>query len=171
MYKLNKIDPPPLPLTNPPNQFGSGMSRGTSTKFTTFHQHHHQLGAHPQYAPPTPTNGSNGNGSSIFQTQTIQIFNQQHFVVPSQLVQHSNQQQQQYYDTLHQSSASSSYVSNNNNNTHSRMSVPLGITHFSPQKQQMQSSSHRGQFWNQQKQYTIKNDCSGNTNKGNIESG
>lgn len=128
-------------------------------KFTTFHQHH-QLVAHPQFIPPTNGNVSNGNN---FQTQTIQVVNQQqqqHFVVPQQLQHHH----QQFYDYNQQlPTSSSNYVSNN---TYSRMSAPLGMTHFSPQQQQQPSSPQRGQqYWNQQQQYMMRNEIN------NIESG
>lgn len=132
--------------------------RGTPMKFTTFHQHQ-QLVAHPQQAPPT--NGVNGNNNPMFQTQTIHVVNQQHFVVPppQQQIQSHFHQQQQFFEYNQQLPASSNYASN----TYSRMSAPLGMNHFSQQSPRAQ------QFWNQQQQYTMRNDFNGNTS--NIESG
>lgn len=158
---LKYSEPPPLPLTHPPNPFGSGMAspppRGTPMKFTTFHQHH-QLVAHPQQHMMPPTNGVTNGNNSMYQTQTIHVVNQQHFVVPQPSIQpHYHQQQQQFFDIP----ASSNYVSNN---TYSRMSAPLGMNHFSQQQ-----SPRTPQFWNQQQQYTMRNDFNGNTS--NIESG
>lgn len=155
-YVIKKSDPPPLPLTHPPPPFGSGMSpRGTPMKFTTFHQHHHQLVAHPQFTPPI--NGVS-NGNNNFQTQTIHVVNQQqHFVAPQQMQHHHQQQQQQFYD-YNQPVATSNYVSNN---TYSRMSAPLGMT----LSQQQLTPQRPPQFWNQQQQqYAMRNEFNGNNN-------
>lgn len=134
-------EPPPLPLTHPP--FGSGMSRGSPMKFTTFHQHH-QLVAHPQHVP---TNG-NYNGNN-YQTQTIHVANQQHYMMPQQA--HHHHHQQQFYDNNPQLTPGSNYGS--------RMSAPLG------HQQQPQRSTA---IWHQQ--YTssiapLKNDFNGNSSE------
>lgn len=145
-------DPPPLPLTHPPNPpFGSGMSpRGNPMKFTTFHQH--QLVAQPQFTPPPSSNGVH-NGNNNFQTQTIHVVNQQqHFVAPQQMQHHHQQQQQQFYDYNQPN-----YVSNN---TYSRMSAPLGMT----LSQQQLSTQRPPQFWNQQQQYAMRNEFNGHNN-------
>lgn len=160
LHFYKNSEPPPLPLTHPPNPFGSGMAsppRGTPMKFTTFHQHH-QLVAHPQHVPPI--NGANGSNNQLYQTQTIHVVNQQNFVVPPLQSQPHFHQQQQFFEYNQQLPTSSNYVSNN---TYSRMSAPLGMNHFSQQSPRAQ------QFWNQQQQYMMRNDLNGNTN--NIESG
>ena len=136
-------EPPPLPLTTPP--FGSGMTRGSPMKFTTFHQHH-QLVAHPQHIP---TNG-NFNGNN-YQTQTIHVTNQQHYMMPQQTHHHH---QQQFYDN--NQPFGSNMVSNS---SYSKMSAPLGT-----QPQQQRSTA----TWHQQ--YTsstssMKNDFNGNSNE------
>lgn len=154
-------EPPPLPLTHPPNPFGSGLAspRGTPMKFTTFHQHH-QLVAHPQHVPPTNGVSNGNNNHSMYQTQTIHVVNQQHFVAPQQMQPHYHQQQQ-FVEFSQQLPTSSNYVSNN---TYSRMSAPLGMNHFSQQQ-----SPRAQQFWNQQQQYTLRNEFNGSAS--NIESG
>lgn len=149
---------PPLPSTHPPAPFGSGAPRGSPMKFTTFHQHNQlqQLVAHPQQ---TPTNG-NFNGNN-YQTQTIHVTNQQHYVMPQQPQSHHHhqqqqlQQQQQFYDNNPQ------YVSNSN---FSKMSAPLAT------QQQQQQQQRSSAIWHQQYTNTTpsKNDFNGN---GTNESG
>lgn len=113
-------------------------------KFTTFHQHH-QLVAHPQH---TPTNG-NYNGNSNYPTQTIQVTNQQHYMIP----QTHHHHQQQFYDSAQLPAGA--YVTNN---SYSKMSAPLA-TH----QQQQRSSA----IWHQQYTSTspMKNDFNGNSNE------
>lgn len=133
------------------------MIVGTPMKFTTFHQHNQHV-AHPQYTQNNATNG-NFNGSN-FQTQMINIPNQQHFLMPQQIHHHhqqsQQQQQQQFFDNNIQLPGNVNFPSNSN---YSRL--PMNI-----QSQQQRTSPYWRQSYSNQMIPHMRNDFNGNNESG-----
>jgi hypothetical protein len=128
-------------MTQPP--FGSGMMMApppqrSPMKFTTFHQHQQQT----NQLSSSPINGNNGNfNGSGYQTQTIQLTQQQMYM--KQQPHHHHQQQQQFYENNPQIIPPNvNYVSNS---SYTKMSAPLGTPQQLQQQQQRSTA-----IWHQQ---------------------